>query len=86
MSVEDGLHEANNHETSISNLLDEWHLLVLQAKLVGERKVSISTSNDTVVVNNDQLLIRHLSLSILEDSVAINIPRICKTLVLINTI
>ena len=40
------------------------------------RKVSVRSGNETVVVNNNQCLVRDLSLGILEDTIAIDVPRI----------
>ena len=37
--------------------------------------------NDTIVVDDDDLLIRHLCLSIFKDSIVINIPRIVEVMI-----
>ena len=72
VKVEDWFHEAkNHHEPSIRNLLEKRNLIIFQAELVREWKVGIGSSNDTVVVHNNDVFVGYLRLSILEDTISI---------------
>jgi hypothetical protein len=72
--VENGFEKANNHETGVGDLLEEWNILGIETKLVSSREVGVSSGKYAVVVNNDERLIGHLGLSVFQDSVSVNIP------------
>lgn len=59
----------------------EWKFLNVDTELVGEWEVGVSTSNNTVVVNYNDLLVGDLSLRVLEDSISVNIPWIVNAVV-----
>jgi hypothetical protein len=74
--VEDWLQKANDHETTVVDLAPKRNLFFREAKLVCGRKIGISSSHDTIVVNNNQLFVGNLRLGVLEDAISVDVPRV----------
>jgi len=86
LEVEDGFRETDNHPTSIGDLLTERNLGNIHSELVSVGVVSVSSGYNAIVIDNDNLFVRNLGLSVTEDAITVNIPRIRDLVVIENTL
>jgi hypothetical protein len=68
--IEDRLDKANHNETGIRDFLPLGYHSFLETKVIGPGKVATMQSSSTIT----QCLIGYLGLSILEDSIAMDVP------------
>jgi hypothetical protein len=81
VDVEDGFQEADNHKSRIVDFGPERHLTGIELELIGTGKVGIGTGHDAIIIHDDQLFVRNLGLRVLENTVAVDVPRIINVVV-----
>ena len=75
VGIEDGLKETDHHKASVHHFLFIHNSgIAFQTKLIRKRKVCVGTGDDTVIVNNNQLFVGDLSLSVFQQRANMPIP------------
>mmetsp|Transcript_37053 Transcript_37053/g.77006 ORF Transcript_37053/g.77006 Transcript_37053/m.77006 type:complete len:402 (-) Transcript_37053:423-1628(-) len=81
IEIEDGFQETHHHKSGVGDFLSKWKFINVDTKLVGKGEVGVSTGDNTVIINHNNLFVGDLSLGILQNSISINVPRIVDTVV-----